>query len=308
MIETIPVSSLQEFLDLIDPKMKSPIFKKNEKKMNIGKTGKRLNAPPREKEEPLWFRGHSNHEWSLQPNLYRKVKAISKPAEFWPLILENEKKTYEEFKVRNFHLVSTPPTDKYLWLSLMQHHNMATRLLDWSEQVIPALFFAISDYFLKPKTTGDLPCIWILKPSILKSYSIGLYNKMFGKKIIEPEDSIISLLQLQEDNNHDLGKLLDTFPMPVLAPYQFSRIQAQFGAFTIFPINPKCCRSLRLPNSGLSLEKMPEAGEYLYKIVVVRPAHISDQLKKIGIKRSMFFPEIPNVSTEIEEKYLRDIR
>jgi len=58
---TIVAKSLQDFFSIIDPltpkNIDCPFFK-------IGEFNP---------EEVLWFRGHSNLSWTLQPTIYRKV-------------------------------------------------------------------------------------------------------------------------------------------------------------------------------------------------------------------------------------------
>jgi len=193
----------------------------------------------------------------------------------------------------------------------MQHNGLATRLLDWSEEAITALFFAIIYYF-NQDYAGDekLPCIWILRPNRMKIYSLELYEELrkhfHFPRVKEHPDSIASLLRLSPKVNRKI--LYDIVPMPTLAPYIHERIQAQSGVFTLFPIRRECCDYLGIQGEQFSLEDLPGVDEFLLKIVILEPKHVSLQLKQMGIKLSMFFPEIPNVSREIEDRYLRQIK
>lgn len=270
-------------------------------------------TPKMKNDKPIfWFRGHTNLDWCLQPSLYRKIgNVVSKNPKisFWKYLSTTEELLIEEFKVRNYHLLKEHTIEnKYLWLTLMQHNSLSTRLLDWTEQVVPSLYFALSDFFHPEHlTTNTLPCVWVLRPLRYKFREIDLFNKIQkGKRISESYTTITSLFELSTCTKARRN-LHSVVPMPVLAPYNNERIHAQSGVFSIFPMQSNCCNYLHIDPLEFCLENLPYSEEFLLKIIISSPKHVSDQLKQIGLKRSVFFPEIPNVSYEIEDQFLRDI-
>jgi hypothetical protein len=239
---TLVVESLQELLAKLEP---------NASKNN------RIPFFQYHQDEVFWYRGHSNLEWRLQPTLYRKVHLMGSSNNFWDDLRDAERKTYEEFEVRNYHLMDRPPQDLYLWLSLMQHNHLATRLLDWTEEAITAIFFAVSEYFNRDYKGDDkLPCLWVLRPRCMKIHVVRLYKEMSKKfkllRYAEHVDSTASLLRLS--NEKVRKKLYDMVPMPVLAPYTHSRIQAQSGVFTLFPIERGFCDYLNIRGEEFCLD------------------------------------------------------
>ncbi len=89
-----------------------------------------------------WFRGQQRSYWPLVPKLYRdfgNYKFIEKN--------DIEREICEEFLVRAPILSETKPAenDSWEWYFLMQHYGTATRLLDWTEGALIALYFAEKD-------------------------------------------------------------------------------------------------------------------------------------------------------------------
>ncbi len=261
----------------------------------------------------LWWRGESNMEWYLQPSLYIKVINGKLYTDFWREVLVEEEKTYEEFRVRSYHQFNHQPKSKFQWLSIMQHEGSPTRLLDWSEYAITAMYFALEDYILErnPGGSSSIPCVWILKPLILKAYSKKIYQKfrrspigVIGAIRNDYDDTITTLLQL--DDQRYRREMYNHVPMPILAPYLTERIKSQTGVFTIFPLHKTCSNYLQIRGEDFNLASLPDAEDFLLQINLLSPIQMSKQLRQMGVKRSMFYPELPNLAFEIEQRYRKD--
>jgi hypothetical protein len=107
----------------------------------------------------LWFRGHWRSGLVLEPGAFRdELERVPGALRKNRKIPEIEKGTWDETNVYE-HLRLRVPLHKHLyqsafdWLCLMEHYLLPTRLLDWSESILPALFFATRKH---PDIDGEI--------------------------------------------------------------------------------------------------------------------------------------------------------
>jgi len=96
------------------------------------------------------FRGHSRLFGSLFPSVHREPLCSAREnIEFW---------AGQRFRLRAAaYATDLPRWDDYVsWLLLMQHHCVPTRLFDWTENVLVALYFAVCE---DGEEDGELWCM-----------------------------------------------------------------------------------------------------------------------------------------------------
>ncbi len=235
-----------------------------------------------------WYRGHSRVIGELVPRLFRHKFYDPMVKNFRPAL---ETEIIELFK-RNAPMLSSKPTpddrDRLGWLSMMQHFKVPTRMLDWTENALLALYFTVAEDI---KCDGEL---WILFPQKLNLYSIDYEGfPIYG------ENSALNFFATQPyylDTEKALANEVG-LKQPPKGPLAFypkhisTRMIAQSSVFTIHP----------QPGSCKHITEAIKDPKHLLKINV--PSESKQQLRKdlhaLGINTRALFPELDSLSQEI---------
>ena len=189
------------------------------------------------------------------------------------------------FKSKAIKYVETIPNNHWEWLFCAQHYELPTRLLDWTESPLIALYFALENACAEQE---EPPIVWALNPYQLNSKSIE----------IESDESIPNLFEDEEichfiEQNYSIKATKTQYPIVVSGPKSNSRIHAQQGLFSLFPIN------------GTALEDFDNNKEYLsgIEINIESIDEIRRDLFFLGIKSAYIYPELQSVSKDIVFEY-----
>jgi hypothetical protein len=154
----------------------------------------------------IWFRGHSRSCFSLEPTLFREkvynelkceIKSANCIGDKRELSYYTETNMVKHFMLRSN--ISNTKIDSTLdWLCLMQHHGIPTRLLDWTESILIALYFAVRE---KNECDG-----YIFALNAARLNSITRIDKR--KKALCTPDSVDVVLRAELSNAHTLETLL----------------------------------------------------------------------------------------------------
>lgn len=231
------------------------------------------------------FRGQASYrKYKLLPSLYRRNEDVKEDVYSY----ECEESFLSKFKSKSIPYLKNLPENDWEWMFLMQHYNTPTRLLDWSESPLVALFFAVDDVF--KYEADDTAVVWCLNPITL--------NKKF--KPIERLNEIPNINGSEVLNNsinryYAYGEAYPAdYPIAVTGPLNNARISAQKGMFTLFPALSKT-----------PLEETKECNDFLDKILIDRDSiqKIKRQLFIMGITNTSIYPDLDSISKDIKLEY-----
>jgi hypothetical protein len=268
-----------------------------------------------------WFRGQEKYSWPLLASIFRRNEKGNL------LYASNESQLVKHFKL-HFAVDHGELTTMLDWLCLMQHHRCPTRLLDWSENILVALYFSVLD----DKETNDEPGSLYVLNSFKLNYSAGrnhatrLYADDFlcWLRAQLAEDTTFDALahQLKNERPADLrqfrkwqsnestfGKYLSR-PVAFWPRYVHDRMHRQQSVLVVEGGTLANDKS-GIPEPSLLEELNNSLGTYKFmekfEIPPEKKQAIREELRAIGIHIGSLFPEMEHQSQYIRESWTAKI-
>jgi hypothetical protein len=213
----------------------------------------------------VWFRGHASYDWRLVPSAHRRHPIL-------------ESQFLQHFRLRAPTLAANCPqhADYVSWLPLMQHYGLPTRLLDWTESLVVASFFAVPS-----SSVSSSAVMWMLAPGKLNELSLGYFIPFLSDERVKP--LVTEAFSGRSHPDHQ-------YSMAVLAPRTDRRMAAQLGNYTI--------HGTREP-----LEMHAASARFLARIVI--PSRSYDRLRSdlsvSGVRLTSLFPDLASLAREVSE-------
>jgi hypothetical protein len=224
---------------------------------------------PRVRSRPpeLWFRG-ADSEHDPIPSLFRYRNA-------------DEWEIRREFRRRGIQMLSErEPQDQWEWYFLMRHYNAPTRLLDWTDSALIALYFALRS----PRPEDFPPAVWVLDPVrlneiVCRTDSVVLSN--------EPEAAAY-LTESPRD------EALPELPIAVDPVHVSRRLAAQRSRFTIHGTDRNGLITVASSNPGI-----------LFRITIEHRsvAAVLSDLRTCGVSETTIFPDLEGLSREVMREW-----
>lgn len=231
----------------------------------------RLEEIRKDQDQSIWYRGQGSKDWPLTP-YYLRLDGK-----------QSESTLLKRFKQSAAMLIDTSPKESFDWLFLMQHYGVPTRLLDWSESPLVALYFAVENM---EKYGNEDGALWLLYPSELNKHA-RINNK--------EEEGFIPSFDDEELESYSVESLksnsrIQLYPVATIATRNNARIQAQLGVFTIHH------------HENIPIE---EVGDKAHTVKMVIPSEskerIKNQLALLGYTKFQLFPELSSIGDIIKE-------
>jgi FRG domain len=247
-------------------------------------------APRPSDPEELWFRGEGA-KYSLLPGLYRSESLA---------LRYDEENLQERFKAKGMQFVPGSGGTAWDWYVRAQHYGIPTRLLDWTDSLIAATYFATAAHInLSDRRPFDLarevprrkaifdpnsPVVWVLDAGSLNRFAYGYqYDQVFA---LGGPGTDFYLTDAITKRHHRRNR----YPIAILPPHTNDRIIAQQGSFTIHG------------HEKVSLDDLasrPESMIRLARVVIDRTnaAHLWRELEYLGVTQASLFPGLESLAT-----------
>jgi hypothetical protein len=231
-----------------------------------------------------WFRGESGDEPPLCPKIAKYAA-------------NEENYLLQSFRRQAGGLANSPPRKNHtdMWLFKAQHYGVPTRLIDWTEGALFALYFAINRGSQNPR-------IYMLNPQRLNELAVGhkLANLDYPLSWVKIGAVYVSLAWQHRNLAPEHMNLEQTerwnldIPIAFPATYQDQRMIAQRSCFTIHGIALK-----PLPQI-LNEEKLDNA-DYLieYPIDLESRKQLLRELSILGVSAATVFPDLDHLSQDL---------
>ena len=162
----------------------------------------------------MLFRGHVNYHWGIDPSLFRVCDSIRharfyETATIGPLFLK-------------FPFPYQHSYDPVEHLMIAQHFGIPTRLLDWSYDILIALFFACYD---KNNQFFDVDGrLFLIESGFFKTFPINSADQRIYKSPIDTENTEPHAKRLSLDSIYIVNPVIRN-----------PRMRVQEGSFMFFP-------------------------------------------------------------------------
>jgi len=196
--------------------------------------------------------------------------------------------------------VSTTPTGRLdQWLFLMQHYGLPTRLLDWTESPVLAMFFAVSQWLEseqpEEKYRSPQMAVWMLHPIELNRLSgmPGFPNTWTG----DHYGAQTFRLAFHPSDEH-APIMASTLPFAVQASAVDRRVVVQRSCFTI---HGKDNRDFDTMLAGTPLVSNGHFLKFIIPREVARQVLVD--LDAMGISFSTVYPDLAGLAKELRVRF-----
>lgn len=291
------VRSLQEYLSIIEELEKNYTYVKRIAPNAI--LGQQTYTPH------FIYRGHSDYEYQLLPGIFR-----------WNKLSEGSSVTaYSQFEYNILSdfiaeacrfIKDIGVNDIPAWLEIAQHFGVPTRLLDFTENPLVALYFACVG------STGKNACVWIInQPAYNKKFFLQNYivsavqsNQMVSQIVAEE-------IVYQDFQQHYGYMNFIQYPWIYKPHYREERMHLQESIFMLWGADRSPLTENIAANEYMSTGVIDNSQTGLICSISI-PAAFKEKLlhdlNMCGVNEKFIYPGLDGVGRYINKKYSCNIR
>ena len=248
----------------------------------VEEVGQRFrNAGELGEQEVPWFRGAGDSSYQLVPGLYRSDAGREKFA---------DDELRAEFSRRALPMVAErAPRDEWEWYFLMQHYRAPTRLLDWTDSALVALYFALTSFIDSHSLAeGSRPAVWAINP-----FSLNRKSGLGGGAVDTSNPKAREYLPPPYSDRR-----IPEFPIAVDPALTHQRMLVQHSHFTVHGSDVRGIDVMQL-ELGLG-------DDLIQAIIDLNPEGIGYLLQHMawmGITETTVFPDLEGLARELRFEY-----
>lgn len=233
----------------------------------------------------IWFRGEPgirtrDVDWKLIPKIYRADEKTGDKPRYLSIAEQNIYKAFRRQAVAR--RADCPAQDEIAqWLALMQHHGLPTRLLDWTQSILVAAYFAVTHQGEHDAGDPQPGVIW------------GLDAYTLSKRQLGPPVLIAELTNSLVKDAFGLGVTAEAAKLeilPVVCAQVHLRMMLQQGTSTLHRVNTP-------------LDEIQGHGCFLRRFEIPAAAKIGIRahLRRLGIREATLFPELEHLANDLAD-------
>jgi hypothetical protein len=256
-------------------------------------------------QEELWFRGQARLSDTLTPTLYRDASLRSG-------FHLKENSLLADFRLQAKSLTTSPSSaelEKWFWYVTARHHNLPSRLLDWSDNVLIALYFALESAWNsidkttwtkyrhaahRAATKAEPPAIWVLEAASLNRASQGISAILSFETKEKCLPSYYPKPGLIKETKYN------RYPIALYPARSTPRVHSQRSYFTLHGTDQRplefLARASRMARKSVLLARIP--------INPCRIPYLIDDLILCGIAPSTIYADLDSIAKTVKWSFM----